>query len=380
MKRIPAITLWHDYNMSGYYNEFIYYPHPDEPDRMTAWPIEIMPEWLDDFVGDTLLPTEDDELIFMESGGGETVFYIESADYDDVDIVYTVDSETLALKTIERINDSDESLSIITLRYGDEVELPETVTAWQGDLRTITLNFLDEDATESYQIPANWNLMLMITVHGVRPISTKPVPSRMNIRETEPITRFMSAKKRNEMVKEEYTMGIFDKLKSTAQQAVNSAAQSLGNKRETFTFTSLPESLAEMQALPEASLDTPFKTAALTVLALCAYAADRNIGTEMLNWLRGPRPLNGQDISFLNDRFRDGKTYLPFTYSPGSTPDNNYTPSEPYTIIIESNHVSSEEQGYIKLLFPVAVRMIPVLSKCASAVPTANGFCGNSIC
>ena len=130
-------------------------------------------------------------------------------------------------------------------------------------------------------------------------------------------------------------MGIFDKLKSTAQQAVNSAAQSLGNKREIFTFTSLPESLAEMQTLPEASLDTPFKTAALTVLALC-----------------GPRPLNGQDISFLNDRFRDGKTYLPFTYFTGSTPDNNYTPSEPYTIIIESNHVSGQEQGYMKLFIP----------------------------
>ena len=97
-------------------------------------------------------------------------------------------------------------------------------------------------------------------------------------------------------------MGIFDKLKSTAQQAVNSAAQSLGNKRETFTFTSLPESLAEMQALPEASLDTPFKTAALTVLALCAYAADRNIGTEMLNWLRGPRPLNGQTTVSATER------------------------------------------------------------------------------
>ena len=102
-------------------------------------------------------------------------------------------------------------------------------------------------------------------------------------------------------------MSIFDKLKSTAKQAVNTAAQSVGNKRETFTFASLPESLAQMQALPEASLDTPFKTAALTVLALCAYAADKNIGTEMLNRLRGPRPLNGQDISFLNDRFRDGK-------------------------------------------------------------------------
>ena len=112
-------------------------------------------------------------------------------------------------------------------------------------------------------------------------------------------------------------MGIFDKLKSKTQQAVTTAARSVGNKRETFTFAALPESLAEMQALPEASLDTPFKTAALTVLALCAYAADKNIGTEMLNWLRGPRPLNGQEISFLNDRFRDGKTYLPFTYFVG---------------------------------------------------------------
>ena len=115
-------------------------------------------------------------------------------------------------------------------------------------------------------------------------------------------------------------MGIFDKLKSTAKQAgntaVTAAAYAVGSKRETFTFTSLPESLAELQALPEASMDTPFKTAALTVLALCAYAADKNIGTEMLNFLRGPRPLNGQEISFLNDRFRDGKTYLPFTYFP----------------------------------------------------------------
>ena len=122
-------------------------------------------------------------------------------------------------------------------------------------------------------------------------------------------------------------MSIFDRLKNTAErtvkQAVNTAAQSIGNKRETFTFSALPESLAEMQALPEAKMDTPFQTAALTVLALCAYAADRQIGTEMLNWLRGPRPLNGQEISFLNDRFRDGKTYLPFTYFKGATPDNN---------------------------------------------------------
>ena len=147
-------------------------------------------------------------------------------------------------------------------------------------------------------------------------------------------------------------MSIFDKLKNTTQQAVTTAVQTAGSKRETFPFAALPESLAELQALPEASLDTPFKTAALTVLALCAYAADKNIGTEMLNWLRGPRPLSGQEISFLNDRFRDGKTYLPFTYFVGATPDNHYTPATPYTIIIESNPVSDEEAGYRKLFIP----------------------------
>ena len=77
-------------------------------------------------------------------------------------------------------------------------------------------------------------------------------------------------------------MSIFDKLKTTAQQAVNTAAQSVGSKRETFTFAALPESLAELQALPEASLDTPYKTAALTVLALCAYAADKTNGNAEL--------------------------------------------------------------------------------------------------
>ena len=105
-------------------------------------------------------------------------------------------------------------------------------------------------------------------------------------------------------------MSIFDRLKQSAVDAAATAATAIGNKRETFTFTALPESLAQMQALSEAALDTPFQTAALTVLALCAYAADRQIGTDMLNWLRGSRPLNGQEISFLNDRFRDGKTYL----------------------------------------------------------------------
>ena len=110
-----------------------------------------------------------------------------------------------------------------------------------------------------------------------------------------------------------------------------------------------------MQAFPEANLSTPYQTAVMTVLALCAYAADKNRGIEMLNWLRGPRPLNGQEISFLNDRFRGGKTYLPYTYFAGATPDNGYTPAQPYTITVECGHFSEEEAGYMKLFIPCAL-------------------------
>lgn len=84
-----------------------------------------------------------------------------------------------------------------------------------------------------------------------------------------------------------------------------------------FTFAALPGDLVAMQALPEAALQTPAQTAALTVLALCAYAKDPEAGIAMLDWLRGPRPLTGMDRSFLRDRFRDGKSYLPFTYLEG---------------------------------------------------------------
>lgn len=148
-------------------------------------------------------------------------------------------------------------------------------------------------------------------------------------------------------------MGIFDKLKSAANSyagsAVNNAVNNIGNKTETFTFTKLPESVSELQALPEASLDSPFKTAALSLLALCAYGADKATGIEMLNFLRGPRPLSGAEIAFLDDRFRDGQWYVPFSYFKGATPENNYTPTEPFTVEISSNPNSLVNEGYMTL-------------------------------
>ena len=149
-------------------------------------------------------------------------------------------------------------------------------------------------------------------------------------------------------------MGIFDKFKNASNPVVSSAVSSSFNampsKKETFTFNSFPENLAQLQALPEAELNTPFQAAALTVLALCAYGADKSIGIEMLNFLRGPRPLSPHEISFLDDRFRDGQWYVPFSYFKGATPENDYTPKQPFTLEIESNSTSAVNEGYMKLI------------------------------
>ena len=144
-------------------------------------------------------------------------------------------------------------------------------------------------------------------------------------------------------------MSIFDKLRAQPEAPAAAPAASAEAPTQTFTFNSLPESLAELQATPEAVLDSPYKTAALSLCALCAYAADKNIGIEMLNFLRGPRPLSPYDILFLDDRFRDGNTYVPFSYFKGATPDNNYLPSLPFTVTIESNPYSDANEGYKKL-------------------------------
>ena len=117
----------------------------------------------------------------------------------------------------------------------------------------------------------------------------------------------------------------------------------------TFSFDALPDSLSALTALPQAALRTPFDAAALTVLALCVYTTDAPTGIEMLNWLRGPRPLNGMELSFLRDRFRGGKTYLPFSYFAGAVPANRYTPNHPFQLTVFRGQVADAEPGYARL-------------------------------
>lgn len=141
-------------------------------------------------------------------------------------------------------------------------------------------------------------------------------------------------------------MGLFDKLKNTP--VVSQPESAGGNKTQRIVFNTLPDTFEEFVSLPEAKMETPFDTAAMTVLAFCFYPENKDLSLRMLDFLKGPQPLSPMDKQFIRDRFMD-KDYVPRSYFDGATPENNYLPAEPYTITVSSNPYSYQNEGYATL-------------------------------
>lgn len=97
------------------------------------------------------------------------------------------------------------------------------------------------------------------------------------------------------------------------------------------TFDTLPTTLEEFSLLAEGKLTDPENTCALFLCALNLFVQDVETGSEALNILKGPQPLSNYDISWFKDRLR-GKSYLPYVYFEGASPQNNYIPAQPYTV------------------------------------------------
>lgn len=154
-------------------------------------------------------------------------------------------------------------------------------------------------------------------------------------------------------------MGIFDDLIRNATGSLNGAAEknenaqtqpaASGNKTESFAFASVDYTLDAFKSLPECDLSTPFKTAALTVIALNVYGKNKELGLEMLQHISGPREITPAEKQFINDRFMDGKDYIPRSYFEGAVPGNDYTPSLPVTVRISENPYSYDSENYAKL-------------------------------
>ena len=118
--------------------------------------------------------------------------------------------------------------------------------------------------------------------------------------------------------------------------------------KQTFTFAKIPATVEELKALPEFALDTPFQTAALTLIALCRYTNDVEAAIAMLDALKGPESLSPYEKQFLRDRM-EGKPYKPFSFFAGASVDNDYVPTVPYVIEVEDNSYSYPDDKYATL-------------------------------
>lgn len=116
----------------------------------------------------------------------------------------------------------------------------------------------------------------------------------------------------------------------------------------TFTFTKKPESLLELKALPEASMDTAFKTAALAMVVLLNYEDNANLTYEMLDYLKGPESLSEYEKQFIKERLL-GKEYKICSYFAGATTENGYVPSSPLKITVSDLPNSFSEENWATL-------------------------------
>lgn len=121
-----------------------------------------------------------------------------------------------------------------------------------------------------------------------------------------------------------------------------------GNTSQTFVFQIVPNSVEQLSMLPESDLNSPFKSASLAMLVLLEYENNPENCFKMMDFLRGPDPLSAYAKSFIKDRLKD-KGYKVKSFFNGSSVENNYTPTMPYTITVSSTPYSFPDSNWATL-------------------------------
>lgn len=186
-------------------------------------------------------------------------------------------------------------------------------------------------------------------------------------------------------------MGLLDNLAKTLKKEVENAAtgilkdavkdakKAINTKTEKFTFSAIPGSLAELKSLPESSLDTPFKTAALAIAVLANYNKDKEATIEMMDFLKGPENVSAYEKQFYHDRLADHE-YLMFSFFEGATVANGYTPTKPFTIKVSDNPYSYPEANWATLYVSSAGADSPRAIKLRKKPSTGQWFVNEVLC
>ena len=119
------------------------------------------------------------------------------------------------------------------------------------------------------------------------------------------------------------------------------------------TFTHVPADFAEFETVYKQFLGkTPHGTAAMMPMAMELYGRDRALGLQCLQLICYPSNVSSV-TSILDTKYKASsqspdndpyiQRYLPAAVLKGATPDNAYSPQEPYTVEMKAS-VNSHKQ------------------------------------
>lgn len=117
----------------------------------------------------------------------------------------------------------------------------------------------------------------------------------------------------------------------------------MANLLRKIVFDTIPENFDEFRNLEMMDLSKPEYTAALCIISLIIYTLNNDEFYKIIKYLKGPFHFTDEDLINFKQKFQ-GKYYVPRSYLQGATPDNNYTPTKPYTINLSiSDYYKSDE-------------------------------------
>ena len=95
----------------------------------------------------------------------------------------------------------------------------------------------------------------------------------------------------------------------------------------------------------------PFASVAMTILALNLYYKDKEAGIAAFDYIMGPGELANLQIQSIDSSIQQNGELVPVSYFEGAKPENDYTPSKPYTIKVYELATSKDVygQGYYRL-------------------------------
>ncbi len=117
----------------------------------------------------------------------------------------------------------------------------------------------------------------------------------------------------------------------------------------TYTFSTIPTNVEELKQYNISGDDGRYKVLALYIMSLRTWKPENQTDCEEMIGYLCNKQLSVYEKQRLAEQMKKSKQYLYLgnAFLNGSTPANNYTPSQPYSITLTQDSVVDEDQVYI---------------------------------